>query len=95
MKLVIAEKPSVARDISAVIGANENVDGVLRGNGYLVTAARGHLVRLKEPQEYDSKYEKWNLADLPIIPEFEFVPIENAADVLAKLQKLMNSKEVD
>lgn len=95
MKLVIAEKPSVARDIAAVIGANENVDGVLRGNGYLVTAARGHLVRLKEPQEYDSKYEKWNLADLPIIPEFEFVPIENAADVLAKLQKLMNSKEVD
>ena len=95
MKLVIAEKPSVARDIAAVIGANENVDGVLRGNGYLVTAARGHLVRLKEPQEYGSKYEKWNLADLPIIPEFEFVPIENAADVLAKLQKLMNSKEVD
>lgn len=95
MKLVIAEKPSVARDIAAVIGANENVDGVLRGNGYLVTAARGHLVRLKEPQEYDRKYEKWNLADLPIIPEFEFVPIENAADVLAKLQKLMNSKEVD
>lgn len=95
MKLVIAEKPSVARDIAAVIGANENVDGVLRGNVYLVTAARGHLVRLKEPQEYDSKYEKWNLADLPIIPEFEFVPIDNAADVLAKLQKLMNSKEVD
>lgn len=85
----------VARDIAAVIGANENVDGVLRGNGYLVTAARGHLVRLKEPQEYDRKYEKWNLADLPIIPEFEFVPIENVADVLAKLQKLMNSKEVD
>lgn len=95
MKLVIAEKPSVARDIAAVIGASENVDGVLRGNGYLVTSAQGHLVRLKEPQEYDSKYDKWSIADLPIIPSFEFVPIENVKPVLARLDKLMNSKEVD
>ena len=43
MKLVIAEKPSVARDIAAVIGADENINGVLRGNGYIVTSARGHL----------------------------------------------------
>lgn len=95
MKLVIAEKPSVARDIAAVIGADENVDGIMRGNGYLVTSARGHLVRLKEPQEYDSRYGKWNLSDLPIIPEFEFVPIDNAKDVLSRLDKLMNSSEVD
>ena len=95
MKLVIAEKPSVARDIAAVIGADENVDGFLRGNGYLVTSARGHLIRLKEPQEYDSRYGKWNLSDLPIIPEFEFVPIDNANDVLSRLDKLMNSTEVD
>ena len=95
MKLVIAEKPSVARDIAAVIGADENVDGIMRGNGYLVTSARGHLVRLKEPQEYDSTYGKWNLSDLPIIPEFEFVPIDNAKDVLSRLDKLMNSTEVD
>lgn len=95
MKLVIAEKPSVARDIAAVIGADENVDGIMRGNGYLVTSARGHLVRLKEPQEYDSRYGKWNLSDLPIVPEFEFVPIDNAKDVLSRLDKLMNSTEVD
>ncbi len=95
MKLVIAEKPSVARDIAAVIGANESVNGVLRGNGYIVTSARGHLVRLKEPQEYDERYNKWDLADLPIIPEFEFVPIENAVDVLERLTTLMNSAEVD
>lgn len=67
----------------------------MRGNGYLVTSARGHLVRLKEPQEYDSRYVKWNLSDLPIIPEFEFVPIDNAKDVLSRLDKLMNSSEVD
>ena len=95
MKLVIAEKPSVARDIAAVIGASENVDGVLRGNGYLVTSAQGHLVRLKEPQEYDEKYDKWSIADLPIIPSFEFVPIDNVKPVLARLDKLMNSKDVD
>lgn len=93
--LVIAEKPSVARDIAAVIGADENTDGVLRGNSYIVTSARGHLVRLKEPQEYDSRYDKWDLSDLPIIPEFEFVPNENAADVLERLTRLMNSVEVD
>lgn len=95
MKLVVAEKPSVARDITAVIGADENVGGVMRGNGYIVTSARGHLVRLKEPQEYDPKYEKWNISDLPIIPDFEFLPIEGAEDVLERLANLMNSAEVD
>ena len=49
MKLVVAEKPSVARDIAAVIGADEKVNGALKGNGYIVTSARGHLVRLKDP----------------------------------------------
>ena len=49
MRLVIAEKPSVARDIAAVIGATEVIDGAIRGNGYIVTSARGHLVRFKAP----------------------------------------------
>lgn len=92
--LVIAEKPSVARDIAAVIGADKQTDGVLRGNGYIVTSARGHLVRLKEPQEYDERYNKWDLSDLPIVPDFAFVPIESAADVLERLTVLMNSAEV-
>lgn len=95
MKLVVAEKPSVARDIAAVIGADENINGVMRGNGYIVSSARGHLVRLKEPQEYDAKYEKWDISDLPITPDFEFLPIENAVDVLERLRTLMNSAEVD
>lgn len=95
MKLVVAEKPSVARDIAAVIGADENVGGVMRGNGYIVTSARGHLVRLQEPQEYDPKYEKWSISDLPIIPDFEFLPIEGAEDVLERLANLMNSAEID
>lgn len=92
--LVVAEKPSVARDIAAVIGADKQSDGILCGNGYIVTSARGHLVRLKEPQEYDERYNKWDLSDLPIIPAFEFVPIENAADVLERLTRLMNDSKV-
>lgn len=95
MKLVIAEKPSVARDIAAIIGANENTGGVMRGNGYIVTSAVGHIVRLKEPPEYDARYSKWNVDDLPITPNFEFVPIEKAADVLERLTRLMRSAEVD
>lgn len=94
-KLVVAEKPSVARDIAAVIGADEKSGGALRGNGYIVTSAVGHLVRLKNPEEYDAKYEKWNVSDLPITPDFEFVPIDKAADVLERLKALMVSGEVD
>lgn len=96
MKLVVAEKPSVMRDIAAVLGAtSKNADGALCGNGYMVTSARGHLVRLKDPDEYDESYKKWNLAALPILPDFELVPIENALPYLKTLTKLMNSTEVD
>ena len=96
MKLVVAEKPSVARDIAAVIGANEIVNGVMRGNGYIVTSARGHLVALKEPEDYDAKYQNWSLDDLPIIPDrFEFVPMKKSEDVLERLTMLMNSDDVD
>lgn len=95
MKLVVAEKPSVAREIAKVIGANESVNGALYGNGYIVSNAVGHLVQLKEPDEYDERYKNWNLADLPIIPNFEFKADEEKLDQLTNLTALMNSKEVD
>ena len=69
MKLVIAEKPSVAKSIAAVIGANIARDGYMEGGGYLVSWCVGHLIELAEPQLYADKYEKWNLSDLPILPE--------------------------
>ncbi|SFG06985.1 DNA topoisomerase-3 [Lachnospiraceae bacterium C7] len=69
MKLVIAEKPSVAQAIAKVIGANERKDGYVVGNGYIVSWCVGHLVELAEPQEYDEKYQKWRKEDLPIIPD--------------------------
>ena len=95
MKLVVAEKPSVAREIAKVIGAYESVNGALYGNGYIVSNAVGHLVQLKEPDEYDERYKNWNLADLPIIPNFEFKADEEKLNQLTNLTALMNSKEVD
>ena len=96
MKLVVAEKPSVMRDIAAVLGATKkNAEGALCGNGYMVTSARGHFLRLKKPEEYDERYSKWDIATLPILPDFEFVPVENAEKELVTLGKLMNSGEVD
>ena len=95
MKLVIAEKPSVARDIADFLGAHENIDGVMYGNGYAVYHALGHLVRLKEPQEYDENLKAFKLETLPIIPEFDFVELPNTVEVLNKLRELMNSDEID
>jgi DNA topoisomerase-3 len=66
---VLAEKPSVARDIAKVLGANRRRDGALEGNGYLVTWAVGHLASPAQPHEIDSQWKRWNLATLPMIPE--------------------------
>ena len=67
--LVIAEKPSVARDIARVLGCSKKENGALAGNKYIVTWALGHLVTLKDPEDYDKKYKEWNMAVLPMMPE--------------------------
>ncbi|MGV3630574.1 MAG: DNA topoisomerase 3 [Bacteroidota bacterium] len=68
MKVCIAEKPSVARDIAKVIGANQAKDGYMEGNGYQVTWTFGHLCTLKEPHDYTEKWKAWRLEELPMIP---------------------------
>ena len=68
MKLVLAEKPSVAQSLAKVLGANKRCDGYLEGNGYIVSWCVGHLVELSPPEIYNETYGKWNLADLPILP---------------------------
>lgn len=68
MKVCIAEKPSVARDIAKVIGATQAKDGYMEGNGYQVTWTFGHLCTLKEPHDYTEKWKYWRLEDLPMIP---------------------------
>lgn len=68
MKVCIAEKPSVAKDIAEVIGAKQRKDGYYEGNGYQVTWTFGHLCTLKEPHDYTEKWKSWRLEDLPMIP---------------------------
>ncbi|GGI16950.1 DNA topoisomerase III [Gottfriedia solisilvae] len=67
--VVLAEKPSVARDIAKVLDCHRKGNGYLEGNKYIVTWALGHLVTLADPEGYDHKYKSWNLEDLPMIPE--------------------------
>lgn len=67
--LVLAEKPSVARDIARVLKCNKNISGAIEGNQYIVTWALGHLVTLADPEEYDKKFKEWNMSYLPMIPE--------------------------
>lgn len=69
MKVCIAEKPSVARDIASVIGATTARDGYMEGNGYQVTWTFGHLCTLKEPNDYTENWKRWSLAALPMIPQ--------------------------
>ena len=69
MELVIAEKPSVAQSIAAVLGAIQRKDGYLEGNEYLVSWCVGHLVELAQPESYEEAWKKWSYDSLPIIPQ--------------------------
>lgn len=90
-KLVIAEKPSVAQSIAAVLGATSREDGFLEGNGYRVSWCFGHLTAAAQPQDYDPKYKSWRLVDLPIIPpKFRFVVQQSTKSQFDTLRKLMN-----
>ena len=94
--LVVAEKPSVARDIARVLGARDKGENCLIGGGYVVTWAIGHLVTLKEPQELDDRYTKWRAQDLPILPErMETKVIKKTGAQFRSVKKLMNDKETD
>ena len=96
MKLVIAEKPSVAISIAKVIGANIKKDGYYEGNGYKVSWCVGHLIQMANPDSYDEKYAKWNMADLPIIPsDYKYEVAKATKKQFNILKKLMNDKEVD
>jgi DNA topoisomerase-3 len=79
MKVCIAEKPSVAREIASVLGANTKHDGYFEGNGYQVTYTFGHLCTLKEPNDYRSNWKSWDLNNLPMLPEkFETKVVQNS-----------------
>lgn len=96
MKVVLAEKPSVGRDIARHLGATQRGNGFLTGNGWTVTWAFGHLIELQEPEDYDPKLKSWRLSDLPIIPEpFQLRPRADgsAAEQLATIKRFFSEAE--
>ncbi len=95
MKLVIAEKPSVAQSLAAVIGATDRKDGYLEGNGWRVSWCVGHLAGLADADNYDPKYAKWRYDDLPILPEhWQMVVGKDKKKQFAVLKQLMNAPDV-
>ena len=96
MKLVIAEKPSVAMALASVLGARTRKDGYVEGNGYIVSWCVGHLVGLCDASEYDEKYKKWRYEDLPIVPEcWKHKILEGTKKQFGILKKLMRDSKVD
>lgn len=96
-KLVIAEKPSVARSIANVLGASNKKKGCLEGNGYIVSWCVGHLIALAEPEAYDVKYtvKPWQLDTLPILPQnWKFKVIEETKEQFGILKSLMQNETV-
>ena len=97
MKLCIAEKPSVGREIAQILGAGIRKDGYMEGNGYQISWTFGHLCTLKEPQDYSRKWKYWNLYDLPMIPSrfgIKLIDDEGVKKQFAILQKLINGAEM-
>ena len=95
-QLVIAEKPSVARSIAAVIGADEKQNGYWQGGGYLVSWCIGHLVSFAEAGQYDEKYCKWRYEDLPILPQpWQFIVPDEKKQQFEIVRALLNRPDVD
>ena len=96
MKLVIAEKPSVAQSLAAVLGATNKKDGYLEGNDWRVSWCVGHLAGLADADSYDPKYAKWRYDDLPILPQhWQMVVSKDKKSQFNILKKLMNAADVD
>ena len=95
-QLVIAEKPSVARSIATVIGADEKQNGYWQGDGYLVSWCIGHLVSFAEAGQYDEKYCKWKYEDLPILPQpWQFIVPDEKKQQFEIVRALLNRPDVD
>lgn len=95
MQLVIAEKPSVGVALAKALGVTEKKDGYIEGNGYVVSWCVGHLVSLVNADMYDEKFKKWDIADLPIIPdEWQFIIAEDKNKQFGILRQLMDDNRV-
>lgn len=94
--VVLAEKPSVGRDIAKVLNCNKKGNGYLEGNKYIVTWALGHLVTLAAPEEYNKRYKTWNMEDLPMLPEpMKLEVIKQSSKQFYTVKEQMNRKDVN
>lgn len=93
--LIIAEKPSVGRDIANTLNINEKRNGYFENNKYIVTWALGHLVTNATPEQYDASYKEWKLNDLPIIPnKMKTIVISKTRKQFSTVQSLINNNKV-
>ncbi|MCI9304004.1 DNA topoisomerase III [Clostridium sp.] len=94
--LVLAEKPSVGRDIARVLKCNNNKGSYIEGNKYIITWAMGHLVGLMDPEGYDNKYKEWKMETLPMLPKhMKLVVLKKTSKQFNEIKKLMNRNDVD
>src|ERR1700689_3047710 len=92
---VLAEKPSVARDIARVLGSSQQADGYLHGNGYVVTWAIGHLAALAQPHEINPEWRHWRRNLLPMLPrEWPLVIYEKTQRQFDVVQRILNSPRI-
>ncbi len=94
--LVIAEKPSVARDIARVLKCSKNINGAIEGGQYVVTWGLGHLVTLADPEDYDKKYKEWKMEHLPMVPEtFKLEVIKQTGKQYQAVKAQLHRKDID
>src|SRR3954464_173623 len=96
MRVVLAEKPSVARELASFLGATARRDGYFEGRGYQVTWALGHLAMLKEPEDYDPALKRWSLATLPFVPDrfaLKLLDEKRAREQLATVKRLFRAAD--
>lgn len=93
--LVIAEKPSVARDIARVLKCGKNINGAIEGECYVVTWGLGHLVELADPESYDARYKEWRMEDLPMIPDpFKLEVIKQTGKQYQAVKSQLHRKDI-
>lgn len=95
MQLVVSEKPSVGSSIAKVLGAHNRKDGYIEGSGYIISWCIGHLVAPAPPEEYDNRYRRWDILDLPIVPDvWKYQVLKGTAKQFNLLKRLMNRRDV-
>ncbi|MCR5626896.1 MAG: DNA topoisomerase III, partial [Lachnospiraceae bacterium] len=94
--LIITEKPSVARDYAKILKVSGNADGAIENKDYVITWCVGHLIEMVYPEKYDPKYKKWNMEDLPFLPEeYKYDVLSNVKKQYQVVHKSLHRNDID